>query len=931
MARSQLQIKGVVSNPVYEEGSSYSLVNIRNKNGGLVPVPKRKIVRSFEHRFDIIYLHQVNDLERLVGVVFNSELNVSTIYFEKDNGTFTDGVEVYDKITGISQTGYILSFVGLKDIYYARYDSSYGSDNHYVFLGELPVCPPIRFRAVDFYFKKMLFDDYNYTDGLNKKNMHERIKALAYKAKEKNREDKKYLFYDAVIIRYALRLYDGSLVRHSAPLLIMPPYASDMGLWYIVNTGNGGDSIGNGRHDNKAQIRLAGFNIEVLLDGVEKSIKEEWKDVISSIDIFISKPVGIINIENVITEWKFDNSGGTDNFAGSAIKTPFDEYKSLVEATSNFYLFKSLDLFDDKTDYENFKLLKSDSDLTRYDNIIYQDEMSDDNLSNHKFGAEVSYSYNKRLHLARITTNLFNGFSYKYFMYPYQPMEHIFSEKAWEGDDDSRAYFYGVTLGYNGLMVKDTLDKEDEFPLTEGNIESTIIEVTIDTGLGKEKLYSFFIGEYGQYPVFAGGMISYPDIRATNMRIICVEKGSRQLWLIGDFKLEVHPSLNLAYYIETEAYLSVRSTPLLRFYGIAPIINYYKPKKITDLTYEELIENDLLSGKNAIRTLEENKIKVSELNNPMLYPNKNTYTVSNGRILNMATNAMRVSEGQFGQYPLYVFTTKGIYALNVGGADSVYSNVDIPVSFDVATNPNLCSTNNGVVFVSDRGLKFISGGQQVELLTQAIEPLVQKLNYRLAKSIEEDYLIIRNKRNFLDNLKHIDAIAFNSLENEIIVSLDDTYLNYVISLNTGMIWISTEDFHTVVQNSYPYLLVLNDKDMIDYQLDAIDDAEVNIQLLPCSFATTDFKRLERLIARGNIEVPSKLFLGVFSSLDNTNFNLCRGAIIKAGKYKDFDMGAITSNKARQYGLVLSGWLNKMSRLDFLDLEISKELDTDKQR
>ena len=63
---------------------------------------------------------------------------------------------------------------------------------------------------------------------------------------------------------------------------------------------------------------------------------------------------------------------------------------------------------------------------------------------------------------------------------------------------------------------------------------------------------------------------------------------------------------------------------------------------------------------------EPNKMKVSELNNPFVFQDVNSHTVGQGKIIGMMSNAMRVSEGQFGQFPLYVFTSESIYALNVG-------------------------------------------------------------------------------------------------------------------------------------------------------------------------------------------------------------------------------------------------------------------------
>ena len=49
------------------------------------------------------------------------------------------------------------------------------------------------------------------------------------------------------------------------------------------------------------------------------------------------------------------------------------------------------------------------------------------------------------------------------------------------------------------------------------------------------------------------------------------------------------------------------------------------------------------------------KIKVSEVNNPFVFDDKLTYVVGSGKILAMISNSIRISEGQFGQYPLYVF------------------------------------------------------------------------------------------------------------------------------------------------------------------------------------------------------------------------------------------------------------------------------------
>ena len=76
-------------------------------------------------------------------------------------------------------------------------------------------------------------------------------------------------------------------------------------------------------------------------------------------------------------------------------------------------------------------------------------------------------------------------------------------------------------------------------------------------------------------------------------------------------------------------------------------------------TFQEPFETD--------RTLiYRNAMKVSSVNNPFYFPAETTYTIGTGTILNAGTNAQRMSEGQFGQYDLYVLTTEGMYSLDTG-------------------------------------------------------------------------------------------------------------------------------------------------------------------------------------------------------------------------------------------------------------------------
>lgn len=61
------------------------------------------------------------------------------------------------------------------------------------------------------------------------------------------------------------------------------------------------------------------------------------------------------------------------------------------------------------------------------------------------------------------------------------------------------------------------------------------------------------------------------------------------------------------------------------------------------------------------RTVEmPNKVYTSEVNNPFYFPLAGINTVGTGEILGIRSTTKALSQGQFGQFPLYVFSTDGI-------------------------------------------------------------------------------------------------------------------------------------------------------------------------------------------------------------------------------------------------------------------------------
>lgn len=97
-----------------------------------------------------------------------------------------------------------------------------------------------------------------------------------------------------------------------------------------------------------------------------------------------------------------------------------------------------------------------------------------------------------------------------------------------------------------------------------------------------------------------------------------------------------------------------------------------------------------------------NIVRVSSVDNPIGFVSKTTYSFS-GDVIGLSSMKRSPEEWHFAPYPLYVFTSKGVNALQQGDGDVAYSNV-LYVSEEVLSHSSaLVSTPIGVVYASRGG------------------------------------------------------------------------------------------------------------------------------------------------------------------------------------------------------------------------------------
>lgn len=171
----------------------------------------------------------------------------------------------------------------------------------------------------------------------------------------------------------------------------------------------------------------------------------------------------------------------------------------------------------------------------------------------------------------------------------------------------------------------------------------------------------------------------YPDPRATHVVII---KNNNQ---ILNEDLKEHPTLNGAY--------------------------FYKP--FTTDVVNTLVEPTSATGTiPAVSPIQfepmPSTIMTSAVNNPYVYAAEGYNDVGTGKIIALTTITQALSQGQFGQYPLIVFTTEGIWAMSVN-ATGLFSAAH-PMSREVCNNvASITQTDGAVFFSSKKGLMVING------------------------------------------------------------------------------------------------------------------------------------------------------------------------------------------------------------------------------
>lgn len=180
-------------------------------------------------------------------------------------------------------------------------------------------------------------------------------------------------------------------------------------------------------------------------------------------------------------------------------------------------------------------------------------------------------------------------------------------------------------------------------------------------------------------------------------------------------------------------------------------------------------------------------LRVSEADNGEAFTTRGVYSFQ-GDVLSVSTLQHDVApDYRYGRYPLYVFTTDGVYAMSVGEANVVYGRME-RVSGDVVVGSvGVVSTPIGMVLCTSRGVRVMSdgGGKDLSVVLDsqsAVSNLPSAVG-GLPSSVPESWEV--DLRSFSSRMNEVRRVVYDYDRDAVVVLLTgEAYVYWV----RGRVW-----------------------------------------------------------------------------------------------------------------------------------------------
>ena len=315
-------------------------------------------------------------------------------------------------------------------------------------------------------------------------------------------------------------------------------------------------------------------------------------------------------------------------------------------------------------------------------------------------------------------------------------------------------------------------------------------------------------------------------------------------------------------------------------------------------------------------------------------PAKQTYAPSNRAIVAMCSNTVALSQGQFGQHPLYLFCADGIWAMSVDASGGLVYTNHYPLAREVCINGDtVCGIDSGVVFASSKGLLMISGGNITSLST-AMNEVEYKGRELPQDSVLRSIASLVSLQNLFSDDSFVDylrgaKVGFVYARRELVVSNSNYPYSYLLSLESGLWSKITHRFDAFV-NSYPDFMAVawsGDNSM----LLGWDDKSVGctgffLVTRPMMWGSKLHKRIMQLMLHATVLVGDggEAFKGVacylLGSNDGENFKLISGSE-RRRDFCDLSFPYVPTQSYRYFSVAVVGNVSSRSSIAAVELNV----------
>lgn len=934
-SRMPISLRGIDRRPQdnVEDGALLELINLRFTDNALRPVAAKTRQAQPTPQYRIIYKHILSETKYALWGINFDDPDYYLAYTLYENGSAVSAVMEY-KLVGsndvvFSALGNALMISDRLNVYTFVSLFKHNTDTYLDYDLEAPSMPPVSVWFVPSGGAKSWVQNYP--------TYEEAQEALSnYATVYTGEMHDEGSLNGPYVVRFCWELFDGSLVQYSCPIALPPGLTDlegkvvDLGAEYEMTIYGFGARLGY----------LLSINSDDL-----NAFKAKYAGIIVSLNIYITEHFAPDNFPS-LSIWR--------SLYKAYYYTP-SQWSDFIKSQINFHKVCSIPLAE-LTNANSYPQCVANMSL-----LSSQVLMTPGNLSSHRLYGDTLYTYNQRVFLGNVINRLYAGMTLEYLMQEgqwncdgpeyqiglsfdidtYQGTKRVFSGwtacnfyrgKVVSGKSYVDASIHGVnTIGKTGAAwtVNEWVGYMVGITSGTGNtqwrqiISNTADTLTVDTNWTTTpdgtSDFSIFEPDYFQFTLDVS--IYYPDFRA---KVVMVwHKGQDQV-IHRLYSKNLISNITANYSFA----MAINLFPLDSVVGRARIC-----QPLSDWVVLPIDEDPSY--------LDNDRIQACEFNNPLYYPAENSYRVD-GFVLGVASNAVPLGASQFGEFPLFVFTTKGIWAMSIGIGEVLIETVK-PLSQVICTNKkSILGIDGGVVFMANEGLMIISGVNSASISDPIIGNPVSPLTGLL------DFEKIINNPNTYQPKDYIDDIAFRTYadgatiafvtvilskgtpQKEIIVSNPDYDYSYVFNMVSKSWYRITQSWDAFLHD-YPKTYGSKYVNPTFWLDDLTTEVQSSTQEILIHLETRQikfgeelsFKKLRRSLVYGwlNMATEKPFTMFIFGSVDKEHwFTQTASQLITPGE--QVAVGR-TLFSCRSFIIVLGGYVHEDSYIQGLVADIEK--------